>query len=174
MKHFRARLSQNGQKRFEVLEHCHHDTIMETENLALLIPIIAIVFGCSIPIVWVFMDYLKKRHLYDVIHQERMAAVDKGLDLPPWPEDLLSPKINTAHPRRYLRRGLFWIFLGVSVASAIYFSGDGRRARVYFCLIPIGIGLAQLLYYAIAGKAEAAEWEKLQETKRGQAALCKT
>lgn len=139
---------------------------MDESILALLIPIIAVVMGCSIPLVLFLFEYLKKKHLYAAIHSERVAAIEKGLDLPPWPEGLFSSKETQPHPRRYLRRGLVWLFLGIALGISLYYGGGNKPQRAIFALIPAAIGLANLLYYRIEGKNETADWQKRQDQER--------
>lgn len=133
---------------------------MDESILALMIPIIAIVMGCSIPILLFFFEYMKKKQLYASIHQERVAAIEKGLDLPPYPEGLFQNREVQPHPRRYLRRGLIWLFVGISLGISIYYGGKGSPQRAVFGLIPVAIGLAYLIYYRIEGRNETADWEK--------------
>lgn len=139
---------------------------MDESILALCIPIIAVVMGCSIPLVLFLFDYLKKKHLYAAIHRERVAAIEKGLDLPPWPEGLFSSREVQPHPRRYLRRGLVWLFLGIALGVSLYYGGGTKSERAIFALIPFSIGLAHLLYYRIEGKNETADWQKRQDQER--------
>ena len=115
---------------------------MDESILALSIPIIAIVMGCSIPIFLFALDYLKKKHLHGLIHKERVAAIEKGMELPPWPEGLFRRFEENLHPRRYLRRGLVWLFLGITVSTAVYVAGRGGSKNAIYGLIPAGIGLA--------------------------------
>ncbi|MBL9169879.1 MAG: hypothetical protein JNN07_19235 [Verrucomicrobiales bacterium] len=143
---------------------------MDESTLALLIPIIAIVMGCSIPMLLFFFEYLKKKQLYSAIHQERVAAIDKGLDLPPWPEGLFRNHEVTPHPRRYLRRGLIWVFVGISLGISIYYGGKGSPQRAIFGLIPFAIGLANLIYYRMEGRNETADWEKERAKEERKAA----
>ena len=58
---------------------------MESEKLALLIPIIAIIMGIGIGMLAIYTGYLKRKDLFAHYHQERMAAIEKGIDCPPWP-----------------------------------------------------------------------------------------
>jgi hypothetical protein len=143
---------------------------MDESILALMIPIIAIVMGCSIPILLFFFEYLKKKQLYTSVHQERVAAIEKGLDLPPYPEGLFQNHEVQPHPRRYLRRGLIWLFVGISLGISIYYGGKGSPQRAVYGLIPVAIGLAYLIYYRMEGRSEAAEWEKERAKEERKAA----
>jgi hypothetical protein len=134
--------------------------------IPLLIPIFGIVFGCSIAIVAIYTQYRQQKDAFALYHQERMAAIEKGIELPPAPEGLLDEAEKPAHPRRLLLTGLVWLFIGVGLVVALHFH-LGRYA--WYGLIPAGIGLAYLIYYAVAGKkeaelADAAAQAKLAET----------
>src|SRR3974377_115523 len=83
-----------------------------------MIPIVAIVMSLSIPIIVIFTDYAKRRKFYELHHQERMAAIEKGIEVPPLP-----PELFGGGPRRRPRcllRGLIWLFLGLGTVAALY------------------------------------------------------
>ena len=46
-------------------------------------------------------------------HRERMAAIEKGADLPPEPPE---PSRALPRPRIYLLRGLMWLFTGAALS----------------------------------------------------------
>ena len=121
--------------------------------IPLLIPIFGIVFGCSIAIVAIYTQYRQRKDAVALYHQERMAAIEKGIELPPVPEGLLSEEDKPAHPRRQLLKGLVWLLIGLGLTVALWFNAGHEEAC--FGLIPAGIGLAYLIYYAVAGKKEA-------------------
>jgi len=84
----------------------------------------------------------------EMIHRERLAALEKGLELPPD-----SPPSRGLGSDAYLLRGLLWTFAGLAILICSLGIGllapPGRTfAFVWaFCgLIPIAIGLAYLLY----------------------------
>ena len=129
---------------------------METQNLALLIPILAIILGVGIAMLAIFLQYRKRKETFALYHQERMAALEKGVDLPPLPEFLLSDDSNALksyHPRRHLLKGLIWLFTGIGLGVALWPTAGFEHSL--FSLIPIGVGLAHLIYYFVEGKTEA-------------------
>jgi hypothetical protein len=119
----------------------------------LLIPLFGIVFGCSIAIVAIYTQYRQRKDVFVLYHQERMAAIEKGIELPPAPEGLLEEGDKPAHPRRLLLKGLVWLLIGLALLGALWFNAGHHEA--WFGLIPVGVGLAYLIYYAVAGKQEA-------------------
>ncbi len=121
-------------------------------NNPFLIPIVAIVMGCSIPIVVMLLDYKKKRSIYELHHRERLAAIDKGMEVPPLPPELFNgggkPRFRTSG--HYLLRGLIWSAVGGGILLSL-----GRvtgEEESWFGLIPLLVGVAYLLYYAIEGR----------------------
>ena len=137
---------------------------MEPETLALLIPIISIIMGIGIGMLAIYLGYRKRKELFDLYHQERMAAIEKGIECPPWPDRLLGDEDAPPSPRRHLLKGLVWLFIGLAGTVAVYATFDLRHAL--FGLIPIGIGLAHLIYYFVEGKREAEAAEQASSAPR--------
>ena len=79
---------------------------MSTDKIALLIPILAVTVSLAALIVWIVMWYRRRMHEVDCRHKERMAAIEKGLELPP---ESPPPPEQTLPRSRYLLRGLIWL-----------------------------------------------------------------
>jgi hypothetical protein len=127
---------------------------MDIENVAIFIPIVAIVFSLSIPIIAIITEAAKHRKIYEMYNKERLAAIEKGIELPPLPLELFDKESSRTGKRpRYLLNGLIWLLVGLGLLAALYFDLD-RREWALYALIPAGIGLAYLLYYAIEGRKE--------------------
>jgi hypothetical protein len=129
---------------------------METQILALFIPLVAIVMGVGVAMLAIFLQYRKRKETFALYHQERMAAIEKGVDLPPLPDFLLSDDgraFRPYHPRRHLLKGLTWLFTGIGLGVALWPTAGFEYSL--FSLIPIGVGLAQLVYYFVEGKSDA-------------------
>lgn len=116
--------------------------------LGLMIPIIAIVFGLSIPIVTIIVDYRKRRRLIELHHAERMAAIERGMELPPLPPELLGSVRK--RQQSTLLPGLIWLFVGIALVFGLG-SLAGNEVSL-LGLIPTGVGAAYLIYYAIEGR----------------------
>ena len=114
-------------------------------NPSLLIPIVAIVFGCSIGLLTIILDYKKRRDLLMLHHKERLLAIERGLEVPPLPESLLSESCSEGPP---LQSGLKWLFVGLGLMFALYFAFPHERYFA-FATIPLAAGIAQLLYHFI-------------------------
>lgn len=92
----------------------------------------------------------------EMIHRERMAALDKGLQ----PPVELGPSPFSRHPhgpRNYLLRGLVWLFVGLGVLAPMFlFRGPlplnvdpGLAVIPFLGFVPAGVGVAYLIFYAI-------------------------
>ncbi|MDE2219668.1 MAG: hypothetical protein KGL25_01150 [Gammaproteobacteria bacterium] len=122
---------------------------METQNIALLIPILGIVMGIGIGMLALFLDYRKKQEMFAMHHKERMAAIEKGMEVPPLPPEFFQDgrRRRPALHSDFLRRGLVLLFIGAAICIALY---NNQRDAYLWGLVPAGIGLAQLLYYFLA------------------------
>lgn len=135
--------------------------ILAVGDVVFIIPIIAIIMSLAIPIVAVITDFAKRRKIYELHHKERLAAIDKGVELPPLPVELVG-----AYPKgrpRYLLRGLIWLFVGLGTLAAL--SGvtrPGAERSWLLGFIPTGVGLAYLIYYFAEGKRVEEEAARLE------------
>ncbi|HXQ32071.1 MAG TPA: DUF6249 domain-containing protein [Steroidobacteraceae bacterium] len=122
---------------------------MNEDIVAVFIPITAIIFGVSCAIVSIIVGHRQRMQRAELRHRERLAAIDKGLELPPDPPDF---DANRARPR-FLLRGLVLIFLGISLTIAML---QLRGSVPYlFGMIPAAVGLGYLVYYFIEGRRES-------------------
>lgn len=92
-------------------------------TLALLIPIVGIVMGCSIPIIVVALALYFSHRKHKMLHETVRAMVEKGVPIPP---ELFnqakneSPFADSAkRPRNDLRTGLIMTCLGVGIVLFI-------------------------------------------------------
>jgi hypothetical protein len=63
--------------------------------IGVLIPIVAIVMGLGIGMLKLSLDYRKKREILQAHHAERMAAIEKGIELPPLPPQFYGPETSS-------------------------------------------------------------------------------
>jgi hypothetical protein len=91
-----------------------------------------------------------------MIHRERLAAVEKGIDLPPLEQEAHRTSWNVQ--RLLLLAGLVWISVGISfymvfsavVANPNPLSSQGVPYGIqYVGFGMIGIGLSHLIAYAV-------------------------
>jgi hypothetical protein len=129
--------------------------------LPLLIPIVAIMGGLSIPILYILTQFKKRQQLLEQNHKERMAAIERGIELPPLPIEALSDhphhgadmgRRSWNSPARQLSTGIFWLFIGVALGVALWVQRGPEHA--VWALIPIAGGLAKLMFYGLSSKAE--------------------
>jgi hypothetical protein len=143
----------------------HWDLGSLAGTLGVLIPVIAIGGGLATGIVAIVTDHRRRREIYEMHHKERMFALERGLELPPLPANLidddhveraLADTIKSSRPRRYrnaLRSGLTWLFVGIGLGAALYLNAGVEQAS--WALIPIGLGLAKLIYHFASGDSTA-------------------
>jgi hypothetical protein len=116
--------------------------------LSLLIPILSVTVSLGALIVWIVVWNRRRMREVDCRHQERMAAIEKGLELPP--ESV--PQPEQMPPRsRYLLRGLIWLGVGL----AITFGGrDWLRGPMGGSgWIAVAVGAAYLIFYFVEGRS---------------------
>jgi Domain of unknown function (DUF6249) len=129
---------------------------MNEEVVAVFIPIVAIVMSLGIPIIYQILDYRRRRDVVEAHHKERMAAIERGMELSALPEAFYSPLDRNKRPR-HLLTGMVWLFIGIAV---FLFLGAVADSSVAFLgLIPAGVGAAFLIYYVIEGRNELAEYK---------------
>jgi hypothetical protein len=133
------------------------------------IPIFGILFGIGGPaviiIVWFTLNYYKRRKLMELHHAERMAAIERGMEIPPLPIELIDGRSTPKRRRTALLPGLVWFFIGLAVVvGALADDGD---IPVFVGLIPLGIGLAYLIYYFVEGRHVEARWLEHDLSQRG-------
>ncbi len=122
-----------------------------TAVLGVMIPIIAIVMGIGIGMLSLLLDYRKKRDMFNLHHKERLAAIEKGMEVPPLPPEFFQDgrRCKSRTPADTLRRGLVLLFVGVAISIALY---NSQRDAYLWGLVPAAVGIAQLLFYYLAGR----------------------
>ena len=135
---------------------------MRPEIIGVFIPVIAIVMGIGIGMLSVYLNYRKRTEMFALFHQERMAAIEKGIELPPLPAEFFAEDGKSPSPHGRLLTGLVWLFLGLALTVALFFTHSGAAL---FGLIPTAIGLAYLIYYFAVGKREAEAIEAERKAK---------
>ena len=129
---------------------------MGPDTLGIFIPIIAVFMSLLIPIVYAITDYRRRRDIVEAHHKERLAGIERGMDIPPLPEAFFKPLAKNDRPR-HLLTGMIWLFVGIGVGVFLYtVAGDDVAA---LGLIPAGVGLAFLVYYFVEGRNELAEYK---------------
>ena len=126
---------------------------MDPGIIAVFIPIVAIIMGIGIGMLAIWSEHKRKSQLLEQNHRERMHAIDKGIELPPLPMNLVgtSNGPSTASAAKSLRSGIMLLLIGILLFFGIGVAG-GKEGAI-FGLIPAAVGVANLVYAAI-------QWEK--------------
>jgi cadmium resistance protein CadD (predicted permease) len=120
--------------------------------IGVLIPIVSIVLGIGAVMLGMYLDYRKKREIFELHHKERMAAIEKGMEVPPLPLQLFERSRRRPLLRSdYLRRGLSWLLIGIAISYAL--SGTHQPNAWMWGLVPVAIGLSSLLFYYLQGRS---------------------
>jgi len=135
--------------------------------LVLLIPLSAIVLGIGVGMLAIYLEYRKRKEMFALYHQERMAAIDKGIELPPLPEEFFGADCGKpVSPHAKLLGGLIPLFVGLALFVALRY--NARSSVALYALIPIAVGLAMLIYYFTVGRKEA---EAIEAAKKEKSAM---
>jgi hypothetical protein len=126
-----------------------------------IIPIFGILFGIGGPavviIVWFSLNYYKRRKLMELHHAERMAAIERGMEIPPLPIELIDGRSMPKRRRTALLPGLVWFFIGLALVVG-WVADHDADIPLFLGLIPLGVGLAYLIYYFVEGRNVEARW----------------
>jgi len=135
--------------------------------LPLMIPIVAIVMGIGYAMLSTWLRYQRRKEIYELHHRERMLAIERGMEVPPLPPEAFlgvdlhgaASVVDAANRGGYrwrnpLRRALVWMFGGVALMVALYL--NHRPATASWALIPIAMGLANLIFYLTQRRSEPA------------------
>jgi Domain of unknown function (DUF6249) len=118
------------------------------------IPIVAIVGGISFAAFSMYLKVHRQREALHMYHLERMAAIEKGIELPPLPPELLGDRYDgvgyRGDYRRWRRgRGLTLVFIGAAVTVAMWqVNGD---KSFWWGLIIVAAGLGRLVSEYLEG-----------------------
>jgi len=129
------------------------------------VPWTGVIWSFGIAGFWVLVWHLRgqrKQKRMEMIHQERMLAMEKGIplpELPEFPEARPAPRRSDwgpVNPRWPLGVGAIFILLGLGTSLAYYVAGDAELARAAqvarvwpFGLIGVAAGLGFILHYFI-------------------------
>jgi hypothetical protein len=127
---------------------------MEASVIGVFIPIVAIVMGIGIGMLAIWSEHKRKAQLLEQNHRERMHAIEKGIELPPLPSNLVSTSNgpSTASAAKSLRSGVMLTLIGVLLYVAIDKAGGYEGAL--FGLIPAAVGIANFVYAGILWQKE--------------------
>lgn len=135
---------------------------MDPGVIGVFIPIVAIVMGIGIGMLAVWSEHKRKAQLLEQNHRERMHAIEKGIELPPLPANLVGTSNGpaTASPEKAMRSGIMLTLIGVIVYFGIDMIGEAEGAL--FGLIPAAVGVANLIYAAVLWNKEKSGENRLK------------
>jgi hypothetical protein len=136
---------------------------MSIPILALLIPIISVTASLAALIIWILVWHRRRVHEVDCRHKERMAAIEKGLELPP---DSLPQPAQMPPRARYLLRGLIWLGVGLALTFGVR---DWFGTQIGGCgWIVVAVGAAYLIFYFVEGRKAAVSESEAPPSGSGQ------
>jgi hypothetical protein len=104
-------------------------------------------------VAYLYFKHVERQRRLEVIHQERLVAMEKGIPLPELPLD--PPKVPKApDPQATLIHGIVWTALGGGGMLALRWIGP--NGPVFWPLpLPLAfLGIGLMLYYALtSGRA---------------------
>lgn len=118
---------------------------------------------------WALIFYLfhrektkRRLHVFDLIHKERMQAIEKGLPYPELPPYAVEDEEQHGHsvskpisPRKVTGMAIIIILAGAGALTALIISQDKYLQSLWSMgLIPIFLGVGLLLYAWINRNAE--------------------
>ncbi len=118
-------------------------------------PFVLGIMGMSVPIIIIGLVAYFSHRSREMLHRERMLALEKGLPAPSEPPRDSRRQLSS---RDYLLRGLMWLFVGLGLLAfcwtfALTFPlGDDRLQHFRLGLlgfVPVGVGLAYLIFYMV-------------------------
>jgi hypothetical protein len=112
---------------------------------AAVLPIVAIVCGISFAAYSMYLKVRRQRETLQLYHAERMAAIEKGIELPPLPAELLHDGPRDldcrGRGRRYRRNsGLTLMFVGVAITVALWQANGDKSFWWGLVIIAWGLG----------------------------------
>jgi Domain of unknown function (DUF6249) len=144
------------------------DTDVVPETLALTIPICAVVLALTSGMLKLWLDFRRKREAFQLHHAERMAAIEKGIDVPPLPAEFFQEQRSKRVPADNLKSGLTSLFIGIAVVIALRSMNDAAATNAWWGLVPVGYGLALIIYYfAVRGAPNDAGNAPLRDSSGG-------
>ena len=103
-------------------------------------------------VAYLYFRHVERRRRLEIVHQERLAAMEKGIPLPELPLD--PPHIRTpSDPRAPLIHGIVWLALGAGAMMALRLIQPFPTPVLWPLPLPIALlGVGLMLYYALASE----------------------
>jgi len=102
-------------------------------------------------VAYFYFKHVERQRRLEIVHQERLAAMEKGIPLPELPLD--PPKVpKPPDPRAPLLHGIVWLAFGGGAMLALWLFAPWPEGRALWPLpIPLALlGVGLILYYALS------------------------
>ena len=102
---------------------------------------------------YLYFRFLGRQRRLEIVHQERLAAMEKGIPLPELPLD--PPRVpKPPDPWAPLLHGIVWSALGFGGMLALHLSNPLPNGPALWPLpLPLGLlGVGLILYFALASR----------------------
>jgi hypothetical protein len=109
-----------------------------------MIAIAAIVMGIGFAMFSLYLRSRRKREFLQMHHAERMAAIEKGIELPPVPPQFFHDGPAVLGPPYYCRRRGGWVTLLVGVAIMVALWEQGGNGY-WWGLVVIAVGVGRII-----------------------------
>ena len=107
-------------------------------------------------IAYFYFKHLERQRRLEIIHAERLAAMDKGIPLPELPLDPVNlPRLPDPHAP--LLHGIVWTTLGSGAMIASWLLMRSTEHPTWLWPLPLPLvllGLGLMLYYFISRRAD--------------------
>lgn len=107
-----------------------------------------------------YVKYAERRRRLELVHQERLAAMDKGIPLPELPIDPPAGE-RPPDPKATLLHGIVWLALGVGAMATllvvpmnVQIAGVRPEPLWPFALPLVFLGVGLILFYFLAAGRE--------------------
>lgn len=124
------------------------------------------VFGWAIVVlIFMYLRNKKRQKTLELIHKERLAAMEKGIPMPEWPDydingkGILAESLRSGrsqNPKASLGAGAILVMTGAGICLAFYLAGIADLRQIWsvgLILVFTGIGLFIHYFLTKGGKA---------------------
>ncbi len=114
--------------------------------------VVALAGAC---VAYFYFKHLERQRRLEIVHQERLVAMEKGIPLPEFPLD--PPRVpQPPNPGIPLMHGIVWTALGGGAMLALHLIGPQPGGQVLWPLpLPlVFLGAGLILYFVLASERE--------------------
>lgn len=130
---------------------------MADNPLSLVVPTVALVLSFSFAGLFLWIVSRGQMREQEMRHQQRLAALEKGIVLPE-PPTATAPPGTPGAPANALKMGIFWLCLGLGLIVTVQIVAPGSAHWGWGILVG-ALGCSDLCYWFAHGKAQ---WQEAQ------------